>query len=168
MKKRLVAGLLTTAMVTVMAAGCGSGSGDSGDGKQESYTIGIEQFAEHGSLDNCREGFLAGLEDEGFVEGDNLTVDYQNAASDMGTAGQISDSFVSDGVDLICAIATPSAQSAYNAAMDSDIPVVYTAVTDPEAAELTDKDGMPVGEVTGTSDRAADRRTASDDERDSS
>lgn len=153
MKKRLVAGLLTTAMVTVMAAGCGSGSGDSGDGKQESYTIGIEQFAEHGSLDNCREGFLAGLEDEGFVEGDNLTVDYQNAASDMGTAGQISDSFVSDGVDLICAIATPSAQSAYNAAMDSDIPVVYTAVTDPEAAELTDKDGMPVGEVTGTSDK---------------
>ena len=46
-------------------------------------------------------------------------------------AGQISDSFVSDKVDLICAIATPSAQSAYNAAMDTDIPVIYTAVTDP-------------------------------------
>ena len=60
---------------------------------------------------------------------------------------------MSDGVDMICAIATPSAQSAYNAAMDSDIPVVYTAVTDPVEAELTDEDNMPVGNVTGTSDK---------------
>ena len=87
-----------------------------------------------------------------YVEGENLTVEYQNAAADMGTASQISDAFVSDKVDLICAIATPTAQSAYNAAMDSDIPVVYTAVTDPVAAELADEDGNPVGNVTGTSD----------------
>jgi len=120
---------------------------------KESYTIGIEQFAEHGSLDNCREGFLKGLEDEGIKEGDNLTVKYKNAAADMGTAKQISDSLVSDKVDLVCAIATPSAQSAYNAAMKADIPVIYTAVTDPVAAELADKDGKPVGEVTGTSDK---------------
>ena len=71
----------------------------------------------------------------------------------MGTAKQISDSLVSDKVDLVCAIATPSAQSAYNAAMKADIPVIYTAVTDPVAAELADKDGKPVGEVTGTSDK---------------
>ena len=126
---------------------------DSGSDKKESYTIGIEQFAEHGSLDNCREGFLKGLEDEGIKEGDNLTVKYKNAAADMGTAKQISDSLVSDKVDLVCAIATPSAQSAYNAAMKADIPVIYTAVTDPVAAELADKDGKPVGEVTGTSDK---------------
>ena len=128
-------------------------SSDSGSDKKESYTIGIEQFAEHGSLDNCREGFLKGLEDEGIKEGDNLTVKYKNAAADMGTAKQISDSLVSDKVDLVCAIATPSAQSAYNAAMKADIPVIYTAVTDPVAAELADKDGKPVGEVTGTSDK---------------
>ena len=54
---------------------------------------------------------------------------------------------------MICAIATPSAQSAYNAAMKADITVIYTAVTDPVAAELADKDGKPVGEVTGTSDK---------------
>ena len=71
----------------------------------------------------------------------------------MGTAKHISDSLVSDKVDLVCAIATPSAQSAYNAAMKADIPVIYTAVTDPVAAELADKDGKPVGEVTGTSDK---------------
>ena len=136
MKKKMVTVLLTAAMVTAMAAGCGKSS-DSGSDKKESYTIGIEQFAEHGSLDNCREGFLKGLEDEGIKEGDNLTVKYKNAAADMGTAKQISDSLVSDKVDLVCAIATPSAQSAYNAAMKADIPVIYTAVT----------------EVTGTSDK---------------
>ena len=152
MKKKMVTVLLTAAMVTAMAAGCGKSS-DNGSDKKESYTIGIEQFAEHGSLDNCREGFLKGLEDEGIKEGDNLTVKYKNAAADMGTAKQISDSLVSDKVDLVCAIATPSAQSAYNAAMKADIPVIYTAVTDPVAAELADKDGKPVGEVTGTSDK---------------
>ena len=152
MKKKMVTVLLTAAMVTAMAAGCGKSS-DSGSDKKESYTIGIEQFAEHGSLDNCREGFLKGLEAEGIKEGDNLTVKYKNAAADMGTAKQISDSLVSDKVDLVCAIATPSAQSAYNAAMKADIPVIYTAVTDPVAAELADKDGKPVGEVTGTSDK---------------
>lgn len=152
MKKKMVTVLLTAAMATAMAAECGKSS-DSGSDKKESYTIGIEQFAEHGSLDNCREGFLKGLEDEGIKEGDNLTVKYKNAAADMGTAKQISDSLVSDKVDLVCAIATPSAQSAYNAAMKADIPVIYTAVTDPVAAELADKDGKPVGEVTGTSDK---------------
>lgn len=154
MKRKVMAVLLTAAMTTMMAAGCGSSSGssDSSGSGEESYTIGISQFAEHGSLDNCREGFLKGLENEGIVEGKNLTVEYQNAAADMATASQISDTFVSDKVDLICAIATPTAQSAYNAAMDTDIPVVYTAVTDPVAAELADEDGNPVGNVTGTSD----------------
>ena len=153
MKKKMVTVLLTAAMVTAMAAGCGKSSDSGSSDKKESYSIGIEQFAEHGSLDNCREGFLAGLEEEGIKEGDNLTVKYKNAAADMGTAKQISDSLVSDKVDLVCAIATPSAQSAYNAAMKADIPVIYTAVTDPVAAELADKDGKPVGEVTGTSDK---------------
>ena len=153
MKKKMVTVLLTAAMVTAMAAGCGKSSDSESSDKKESYTIGIEQFAEHGSLDNCREGFLAGLKEEGIKEGDNLTVKYKNAAADMGTAKQISDSLVSDKVDLVCAIATPSAQSAYNAAMKADIPVIYTAVTDPVAAELAGKDGKPVGEVTGTSDK---------------
>lgn len=151
MKRKVMAVIWTAAMTTAMAAGCSGPSDSSGSG-EDSYTIGISQFAEHGSLDNCREGFLQGLENEGIVEGENLTVEYQNAAADMGTASQISDAFVSDKVDLICAIATPTAQSAYNAAMDSDIPVVYTAVTDPVAAELADEDGNPVGNVTGTSD----------------
>ncbi len=116
------------------------------------YTIGINQFAEHGSLDNCREGFLQGLAEEGIVEGENLTVIFNNADADMGMNQQIASGFVDKKVDLICAIATPSAQASYNAAMDAGIPVIYTAVTDPVAAQLAAEDGSSVGEVTGTSD----------------
>ena len=119
------------------------------------YIIGISQFAEHGSLDNCREGFLQGLENYGIKEGENLTVHYQNAQADTGTASQISDAFVADGVDLICGIATPSAMSAYNSALGTTVPVIYSAVSDPVAAELAKEDGTPAGNITGTSDALA-------------
>lgn len=150
MKRKIAAVLLSTIMVVGMAAGCGSKESGSKDG---TYKIGIVQFAEHGSLDNCREGFLKGLKEEGIEEGKNLTIEYKNAATDQGTAKQITDAFVSDKVDLICGIATPAAQAAYNSALNASIPVIYTAVTDPVIAKLADKDGNPVGEVTGTSDK---------------
>lgn len=148
MKKTIMNKVITAGIVTAALA-----SSSTVYAEKETYTIGIEQFAEHGSLDNCKEGFLEGLAEEGLVEGENLTVEYKNAAADMGTAGQISDSFVSSDVDLLCGIATPSAQSCFNAAMDKEIPVIYTAVTDPLAAELADEEGNPVGEITGTSDK---------------
>ena len=120
---------------------------------EESVTIGISQFAEHGSLDNCREGFLEGLKEAGYEEGKNLTIEYQNAQADTGNAATIADSFVNKKVDLICAIATPSAMSAYNSAMDADIPVIYTAVSDPSGAGLVNEDGTNVGNITSTSDK---------------
>ena len=152
MKKRVLAVVLGVVMTMSLAACGGSKSEDTASDGEKTYTIGISQFAEHGSLDNCREGFLEGLKEEGIEEGKNLKADVKNAAADQGTTKQISDGFVSDKVDLICAIATPSAQAAYNSAMNSDIPVVYTAVTDPIAAKLANEDGTPVGNVTGTSD----------------
>ena len=154
MKKRVLAVILG-AVMTMSLAACGSsdaGKTSSNDG-EKSYTIGISQFAEHGSLDNCREGFLQGLAEEGIVEGQNLTVLYENAQADGGIASQIVTNFVSQKVDLICGIATPMAQSAYGVGKKNDIPVIYTAVTDPIAAELANTDGTPVGEVTGTSDK---------------
>ena len=152
MKRKIAAVLLSTMMVIGMTAGCGSKE-EGGTSGEEQYTIGISQFAEHGSLDNCREGFIQGLEEEGLVEGENLVIKVNNADSDTATAAQIADTFVADKVDLICAIATPSAQAAYNSARNSEIPVVYTAVTNPEEAQLADDEGMPVGAVTGTSDQ---------------
>lgn len=146
MKKKVLAAVLAMAMAVGMMTGCGS--------KQE-YSIGISQFAVHGSLDNCREGFLAGLAEEGIVEGENLKVDYVNAQADAGTAAMTANNFVSKKVDMICAIATPTAMSAYNATMNTDIPVIYTAVSDPVEAGLANEDGSPVGNVTGTSDALA-------------
>ena len=149
MNKKMVAVLVSAMMTMGLLTGCKSSDSKSGDAE---YTIGISQFAEHGSLDNCREGFIEGLNEEGIEEGENLKIEYKNAAADQGTAKQISDTFVSDKVDLICGIATPSAQAAFNSAMNSDIPVIYTAVTDPAEAKLVDDEGNPVGEITGTSD----------------
>lgn len=148
MKKKVLATILTAALAAAMTlTGCGKSA--------EGYTIGISQFAEHGSLDNCREGFLAGLAEEGIKEGENLTVLYDNAQTDTGTASTIADNFVSKKVDLICAIATPTAMSAYNSCMNTDIPVIYTAVSDPLAAGLAKEDGSSVGNITGTSDALA-------------
>ena len=143
MKKKVLALVLTAAMAAAALSGCGG---------KEGYTIGISQFADHGSLDNCREGFLAGLAEEGIKEGENLTIEYVNAQADPGTAGLTASNFVTKKVDMICAIATPSATTAYNATMNGDIPVIYTAVTDPVGAGLANADGSPVGNVTGTSD----------------
>ena len=137
MKKKAVSLLLAITMAMGMTA-CGSSQTVSGEAEaetaQENYIIGISQFAEHGSLDNCREGFLAGLAQAGIVEGENLTIVFDNAQADMGTASTIADNFVSQKVDLICAIATPSAMSAYNSCLETEIPVIYTAVSDPAAA----------------------------------
>lgn len=146
MKKKAAAILFGLAAAALMT-GCGA--------KTDGYTIGISQFAVHGSLDNCREGFLAGLAEEGIKEGENLTVEYVNAQADPGTAGMAANNFVSKKVDLICAIATPCAMTAYNATMNHTIPVIYTAVSDPVEAGLATEDGMPVGNITGTSDALA-------------
>ncbi|MBR5288781.1 MAG: ABC transporter substrate-binding protein [Clostridia bacterium] len=117
----------------------------------QSYTIGIGQFAPHASLDNCYEGFLAGLAEAGIVEGENLKVDYQNAQADMGIAQQIAGQFAGKKVDMMVGIATPMAQACYNAA-SGRIPTIFTAVTDPVAAGFAAADGKATGDITGTSD----------------
>ncbi len=142
---------MLAAMMTVSVSGAFAYAEETAPIEGE-YKIGISQFAEHGSLDDCRNGFIAGLAEEGFIEGENTTFNEQNANADTGTAATIADSFVSDGVDLICAIATPSAMSAYNSTMKTEIPVVFSAVSDPVAAQLALEDGTPAGNITGTSD----------------
>ncbi|MDF2944850.1 MAG: hypothetical protein K0S01_3708 [Herbinix sp.] len=144
--KKLLSLVLILALATSMMVGCGKKE----DGK---VTIGIGQFAEHGSLDNCRNGFVEGLAQGGYVEGDNLKILVENAQADGSTATQIANNFVAKKVDLICAIATPMAQSAFGATKDTKIPVIFTAVTDPVAAELAKEDRTPNGNTTGTSDK---------------
>ncbi len=156
MKKFIV--LITASMLALtMLSGCGS-SADNASGEAsapaESVNVAIAQFAPHGSLDNCVEGFKLGMEEAGYVEGENVTYDLQNAQADMANANQIAQSMAAAKPDLICGVATPMAQACYNVA-NGEIPVIYTAVTDPVAAELANEDGSSVGNVTGTSDKLA-------------
>ena len=113
--------------------------------------IGILQFAEHGSLDNCRNGFIEGLAETGYVEGENVEFIYQNAQNDTGNTALIAAQFA-ETCDMICAIATPAAAAAFNAA-EGKIPVIYTAVSDPVSSGLANADGTNPGEITGTSDQ---------------
>ena len=114
-------------------------------------TIGIAQFAEHPSLDNCRVGFIEGLAEMGYVEGQNVRFVVQNAQADMGITQQIAVQMAQE-CDLVCAIATPMAQAAVNACMDGGKPVIYTACSDPVAAMLANAEGKSSLNVTGTSD----------------
>lgn len=139
MKKALC---LVLALVFVCAlASCGK------SGTTSVPVIGISQYGEHASLDNCREGFLAGLAEAGLVEGTDYTYDYQNAGFDDNIATQIAQNFSSKNVALMCAIATPSATACYAAAEDKDIPVIFSAISDPVQAHLDS------GNITGVSDK---------------
>lgn len=117
----------------------------------EMYTIGLAQFAEHPSLDNCKEGFIEGLAEMGFMEGVNVTFIEENADADMAIASQIADAMAKK-CNLICAIATPIAMSCFNVCEDAGVPVIYSAVSDPVASQLANEDGTSVGNITGTSD----------------
>nr|WP_325190433.1 ABC transporter substrate-binding protein [uncultured Selenomonas sp.] len=128
-------------------AGCGSSPQETGE---PHYKIGIVQLVEHSALDDASRGFVDGLKARGFEEGKNVAIDRQNAQADQSNLQNIVQRFISDKVNLICAIATPSVQSAANAT--KEIPIVGTAVTDYVSAKVVQSSEMPGGNVTGTSD----------------
>lgn len=147
--KKWKLGITSSILATLLLAGCGSNSDDnagesSGDDKQ--YQVGITQIVEHPSLDAATEGFKTALKDEGL----DVKYDEQNAQNDQNNSNTIAQNFVSQGVDLIFANSTPSAQASLNATRD--IPIVFTSVTDPVAAKLITSFEEPDGNVTGTSD----------------
>jgi len=116
----------------------------------DTYKIGITQIVEHPALDAAREGFVEALSEAGF-EG-RVEFISKSAQGEMPTAQIIAQGFVDDQVDMIYAIATPTAQAALNAT--SEIPIMISAVTDPVAAGLVSSNEVPGGNVSGTSDEA--------------
>ena len=104
-------------------------------------TLAITQIVEHPSLDEMRRGIIDELADNGYIEGQNLTINFQSAQGNTATAGQIAKQFAGDNPDAIVAISTPSAQSVV--ASTTSVPIVYTAVSDPLAAKLINADGTP-------------------------
>ena len=115
----------------------------------ELIKIGIIQLVEHPALDQAYQGFVDGLKEAGYEEGKNVSFDYQNAQGEQANCITIAQKFLNDKSDLILAIATPAAQAAAN--LIKDIPILVTAVTDPETAKLVEKNDAPNGNVSGTS-----------------
>lgn len=113
-------------------------------------TVAITAIVEHPALDAVRQGVIEELATEGFKEGENLKINFQSAQGNTATAGQIAKQFVADKPDVIVAIATPSAQSVV--AATKDIPVVFSAVTDPVEAKLIPSWEASGTNVTGASD----------------
>ena len=154
MKKRIakLVSLLIVSMVII--TGCSSSNKSSiinestSTANGEVFRIGISQLAEHPALDDARRGFEDGLKELGV----NAEIDYQNAQGDIPTSLTIAQKFAKDQMDLIYAIATPAAQSAKQATRD--IPILFSAVTDPVKAEIVQDWENVGGNVTGTSDKA--------------
>lgn len=152
MKKKSAAILMVLAMVLCgLLAGCGGGGDDaSSEAEDGQLKIGLVQLVEHPSLDTIRESIIAQMEADGYKDGDNIIIDYQNAQNEQANLKTICQKFVSDGSDLIIAISTPAAQAAFGETQE--IPIIFSAVTDPVAAELVEDFNAPGGNITGTSD----------------
>lgn len=154
--KKIVALLLAVMLIASLAA-CGSSTQAPASGtpaaaeapaeEKDIPVIGISQYGEHPSLDNCREGFLLGLAEAGLTEGKDFTYIYENAGFDDNIAIQIAQNFSANNVALMCGIATNSATACFAAAEDKDIPVIFNAITDPVLAKLDS------GNITGVSDK---------------
>ena len=141
----LVVGLLLTSLVTLHHLK---------DAKKDNvFRIGISQYITHKSLDATRKGFIDELKKEGYVDGKNIQIDFQNAQGEQRNLKNISKQ-LAEKSDLVFAIATPSAQSLANTTKTT--PVVFSAVTDPLAAKLVKNLKEPGGNITGTSDQSED------------
>lgn len=143
---RLIKGLVLSA--GLLLAACGNAGADE-TASEEAVQIGILQLMDHESLNASREGFIDVLAEAGYVEGENLNLDYQNAQLDQSNLQTMSERLAGSN-DLILAIATPAAQSLAN--IEKDIPILFTAVTDPVDAGLVESLVTPGGNITGTTD----------------
>ena len=142
----------TIAILAAMGM-CGTamaGSVLTANAEEKVYKIGICQLSEHVALDAAYEGFVDGLEEAGYVDGENIEIDYQNAQGDQSNCPTIASKLVNDQSDLILAIATPAAQACANAT--EEIPILVTAVTDPAASGLVEDNTAPGSNISGTSD----------------
>ncbi|HWP98052.1 MAG TPA: ABC transporter substrate-binding protein [Syntrophomonadaceae bacterium] len=153
MKKRMmVVALVCLSMLLLSSiAGCAKNKDTSQvDASKKKVKIGIVQIVEHPSLNTIRESFVKQLKEKGFEDGVNATIDYQNAQGDQTNLKTICQKFVNNKYDLIVAIATPSAQAAVGET--SEIPIVFSACTDPLGSGLVTNLEKPGKNVTGTSD----------------
>ncbi|MDI6837245.1 MAG: ABC transporter substrate-binding protein [Rhizobiaceae bacterium] len=118
--------------------------------RADEVTVAVTAIVEHPALDAARDGVKEALAEAGFKEGENLKFLYESAQGNPGTAAQIARQFIGESPNVIVPISTPSAQAVV--AATRDIPVVFTAVSDPLGAQLVKDMQKPGGNVTGLSD----------------
>lgn len=135
--------IVTLLMVLLILTGCTEKSG-------EKPTVGVLQLAEHKSLDATYQGMVDVLDEK--LGKDNYVVNLKNAQGNMTNVQLIAEQFVKDKVDIIYAIGTNAAQTAYNVTEGTDTVVVFNAVTDPVAAGLVESNNKPGERITGVSD----------------
>lgn len=144
--RKILSAITALTALTLVLTGCSKSADAPKDGNSKAYRIGITQIVSHPSLDDAREGFKQALADAGL----EVEYDEQNAQSDQATASAIANKFAGANLDLILAISTPVAQATTQVITDK--PILFTAVTDPVAADLVASNEAPGGNVTGTTD----------------
>lgn len=144
LKKTLLAVLAIGAVVSPL-----SGLNQINAQELEAISVGVLQYVEHDSLDQNYQGFVDGLAEAGYVEGENLTLNYLNASADNANLQSMSEN-VANSSDYLFAIATPAAQSLAN--IEADKPILFSSVSDPIGSGLVDDLENPSKNVTGTTD----------------
>ncbi len=154
--KKMKLNLIETISILLLAIALMIVGGVSSLAGAQPLVIGITQIVEHPALDAARDGFIAALEEAGYKEGEDVVYDLQNAQGDFTNAISIAQKFKDDKVDLIVAIATPTAQAALQ--VNKEIPIVINAVTDPVAASLAKSWESSGNNLTGMSDAAPNKQ----------
>ena len=162
MKKTLT--LALSLAMTLSLAACGGGNGSAGSNVSSAsgssqmpepgtvFKIGICNYVDDASLNQINENIQARLGELGAKNGVSFNIDYENPNGDPAVMSQIIADFQANKVDLMVGIATPVAIAMQAATEDSQIPVVFSAVSDPVSAELVESLEHPGGNITGTSD----------------
>ena len=117
--------------------------------EKDQYKVGIILLVENGAFMDMKAGLISGLAAEGFVEGENLTIDYQCAYGDMGTLAQICSSMDDGSYDAVFTVATPATQNFVG--LESETPCVFCSVAAPVAAQVMSALDTPDMNATGTS-----------------
>ena len=144
--KKIIISFVSLMVAMLALVGCAT-SNDS----KEQVRIGILQYVEHDALSGARKGFIAELEEQGYADGKNIRIDYQNAQGEQSNLQTIAEKLLSKN-DLVLGIATPAAQALAN--LSTKTPILFTAVTDPVSAKLVASMEHVGGLATGTSDRS--------------
>ena len=153
MKRKVMAIVLTMAMAVAGMGGCGKAA-DSGTSNDTVYKVGIVQYVDDASLNQIEKAIQAELDAKGVEYG--VTFDYQdytfNGQADQSILMQIAADLIADEVDIIIPIATPTAVVMQSATEENQIPIVFSAVSDPVGAGLVATNEAPGANITGTSD----------------